>query len=128
MEIVLIVISREILKKVYWDKPNFNWYLVIKNINMEGVIIRKEMKVTVEIGIFMHEDASGEVKEKEKKLREKLQTYVVGNAGTVIGDLYRVDYKGPMFMEIMKFWEDTHQLNLYVDYFFECKYLNLDRK
>lgn len=78
------------------------------------------MKVTVEIGIFMHEDASGEVKEKEKKLREKLQTYVVGNAGTVIGDLYRVDYKGPMHMEIMKFWEDTHQLDLYVDYFFEC--------
>lgn len=78
------------------------------------------MKIIVEVGIFMREDASGEVKEKEKKLREKLQAYVVGNVGTVLGDIYRVEYKGPMFMEIMMFWEDTHQLDLYIEYFFEC--------
>lgn len=63
------------------------------------------MKIYVEASIILLDEFNDKLVEEEQKLRKKLESYIVGNGGSIIGDTYRVDYMSPEYKEIMKFGE-----------------------
>jgi hypothetical protein len=78
------------------------------------------MKIDAKISISVYEEFCTEEKlEEEKVLREKLQPYIVGDAGIVLGDIYRVDYPSEIFSEILKFADNKEQVHLMIEYLFD---------
>ena len=64
-----------------------------------------KVKIYVEASIIVYAKYKKKLATEERELRYKLEPYVVGNGGELIGDVYKVDYMSPEYKEIMKFGE-----------------------
>lgn len=75
------------------------------------------MKKYVKVSLTFYKEYATQKKIlEEKKLREKLKPYVVGNGGWVLGDYYKFEIPSELYSEVLRFGKSKRSVDLHIDY------------